>query len=154
MHSTIHLVPRAAEVARFGIEGLNLGAKSDIDTATLLLWEAVAEYGLCSVVGPVSLPALLKRQFGVGTHLAAVAEKQVCEKLQAAQQVSDQFVRQYWTQIKVVADRLIINEELDEDAVRWAMVSSSTKTGILNRGIGRRWAEWFRVHKPSGNVAV
>ena len=124
-HAVCLLAGRAAEVAKFGSEGLNVGARSDIATATDILWDSVTIHGFDQGFGPVSLPVIIKRQFGAGGGLSNKAEQLVSHQLRLAQDASDKFVQRHWSKIEVIADLLKVEQELDEDAIRGAVAADS-----------------------------
>lgn len=128
-HVVCLLAGRAAEVAEFGCEGLNTGARVDIETATDLLWEAVTVHGFDPTFGPVSLERVMKRQFGLGRQFTDDAERRVREQLKSAEKASEAFVRRHRSQIGAVAQLLTERQEIDEDAVlthlvEWASEAS------------------------------
>jgi hypothetical protein len=120
-HAVCLLAGRAAEVVQFGPEGLNVGARSDIESATELLWEGTSANGFADNPGPVSLQRISGKQFGAGVYLSQQIERVVVMQLVLAKTMSEQFVLRHRKVIAAVAERLLIAQELDEDAFRSAM---------------------------------
>ena len=131
-HAVCLLAGRAAEIAKFGSEGLNVGARSDIEAATEIVWAAVTADGFADEFGPINLQGISRKQFGAGGYLSQRAERVVRKKLAAAKKNSEDFVRHNWASIAAVAEQLLAHQVLDEDEVRRA-IDDSAACGLFRR---------------------
>lgn len=116
-HAMCLMAGRAAEKYKFGFRGVNSGAESDIEQATSMLWDAIAQSGLSTLLGPVSLKVLQNGRLAAGGKLADLAEHALHATLRSCEDDSVDFVKRAWPLISSLAHTLFEKKKMTEDEV-------------------------------------
>ena len=116
-HAVCLLAGRAAEAEVFGCSGINDGANADIETATHMLWEAIANHGLSPEFGPLSLRVVANSRWGAGGGLFARAEALLEQALRSAEKDSTELVKRAKPAIEAVGRQISKHGTMVEDAL-------------------------------------
>ena len=110
------LAGRVAQVVQFGEAGCDTGAESDLDFATRLAYHAVAEWGMDTGFGNISMSAL--RQAG---HTSDALNRNLdqCVKLWLEQcnQLAKDTLHCHWTAVQRVVHALLEKETLSREEI-------------------------------------
>lgn len=135
----VSLAGQVATVKAYGADAANVGVGGDMQKATFAAFEAVALLGLDPEFGPIHLPTIaelidgvLKKQGGAtnategithsqaGGYLFDEAQRRTQALLKSAHEWTRQLVDEHWDAIQRVAQLLLENEVVDEEAIRAA----------------------------------
>jgi len=136
----VSLAGQVATVKAYGADAANVGAGGDMQNATVTAFEAVALLGLDPEFGPIHLPTIAEMMDGVlnkqaraahaaeapghsqaGGYLFDEAQRRTQALLKSAYEWTRQLVDEHWDAIERVAQLLLENEVVDEEAIRSAV---------------------------------
>jgi len=136
----VSLAGQVATVKAFGADAANVGAGMDMQQATITAFEAVALLGLDPEFGPIHLPTIAELMDGIlkkresaanaaestahaqaGGYLFDEAQRRTQALLKSAYEWTRRLVDEHWDAIQRVAQLLLQNEVLDEEAIRAAV---------------------------------
>ncbi|MEA3352634.1 MAG: AAA family ATPase [Campylobacterota bacterium] len=105
------LAGRVAKMEKFGDEGMETGAISDLETATMQAYGAIALFGMDEELGYINISTLTA---GLNKQLFSdKVEKRLLEWINKAKIKTEQEVKKHWKAIEAVAQELIKKEMID-----------------------------------------
>jgi len=115
-NACVLLAGRAAEQKLAGhAEGIDSGARSDLESATSHVWRAIVEWGMDDEFGPIVLSACTSDPpFG---WLVDEAQKRLQKVLKQAVTETDRLTAKYWSEITLLAKALIERGTISGDDV-------------------------------------
>ncbi len=108
------LAGRAAQLIKFGPDQIDVGASSDIESATTEAWKGIALYGLDHEVGPINLEVLGKLQGASSGWIFDLAQKKIQETLQMAAKRAEEILRANWRQVETIVAELLDRKTITE----------------------------------------
>jgi ATP-dependent Zn protease len=108
----IALAGRAAQIRQHGPRGLDGGASGDLKQAMHYAWFAIAELGMDAALYNLS-SATLQEKTGAAAFQQAV-ERSIAEWIRTATEQTERLVEQSWPKIVAVAERVLLDEIIDE----------------------------------------
>jgi hypothetical protein len=124
----IYLAGREAQNEQFGYGEIDTGASSDLQEATRMAWNAIAEYGLDAEFGPISLTTLSKASGQTGGWLFDRAHQRLQQVMKEASERARDILRSNWPQVEAVAAALIKKKQLGDDD----FMTSLVQTGLAS----------------------
>ncbi len=119
----VSLAGQVATVKAFGTDAANVGVGMDMRQATITAFEAVALVGLDPDFGPIHLATiaeLMEKYVGAptqGGYLFDEAQRRTQALLKSAFEGTQKLVDEHWDAIQRVAQLLLENEMVDENAI-------------------------------------
>lgn len=105
------LAGRVAKIRQFGeIKGLDSGAMSDLEQATMQVYLAIAMLGMDEELGMISLGGL---DAGVLNIFGKKIEERIQDWLSRAKTKTEILINQHWDKIEALAKKLIDNEVVE-----------------------------------------
>lgn len=105
---------RIAQMRRFGEEGLDSGASSDLKMATKYAYYAIANLGMDKDIGYINIDGLTKES-KIGGVTEQEIQRRVKELMSAQKQKTEELVEENWEKIESVSEVLVKSEFIDED---------------------------------------
>jgi len=126
----ISLAGRAAQALKYGLEDIDTGASSDLESATKRAWASIAYYGLDPEFGPIDL-SVFKEPSG---WLFDEAQKRLQVVMKEAAARTDQILAENWVHVEVIATELIAKGELnfEEFVARLSTHGLEDMAGVVN----------------------
>jgi len=113
----VALAGRLATIKRFGeAKGLETGAHSDLQQATLYAYSAVAQYGMDETLKNISIELL--QQNVSNTFFEAQIEARIAHWIAEGSAAAQNVIDTYWSLIESVAERLIAEEYIEGSTLK------------------------------------
>lgn len=107
---------RVAKMEKFGEDGMETGAMSDLDVATIQAYSAIALFGMDEELGYINISAL-EMEFQKEI-LSEKIEERLLVWIKNAQIETQKRVKEYWGAIEAVAKVLIKKEVIEADELK------------------------------------
>jgi ATP-dependent metalloprotease FtsH len=107
----ILLAGRFSQVKKYGPEGIDSGARNDLEQATKLAYYAIAELGMDEELGNVNLESLVRHRLNIDDKV----RDRVMAWLKDAEKNVIKLIDKNWNKIERVANRLLEEETIDEN---------------------------------------
>jgi ATP-dependent metalloprotease FtsH len=107
----ILLAGRFAQIKKYGTEGIDSGARNDLEKATRLAYMAIAELGMDEELGNVNLESLIEHKLNIDDKI----RDRVLAWLKEAEKSVAKLIDKNFDKIKKVAARLLEEETIDEE---------------------------------------
>ncbi|SEG75134.1 AAA family ATPase [Marinobacterium lutimaris] len=115
----VALAGRAAQIRRFGEQGLDSGASGDLKQAAHYAWLAIAEWGMDEALYNLAIPEL--KQHLQRLPFAAQVEERIKLWLDEATRTTASLVATHWQQIERVAQQVLRDEVIDAATLKQLM---------------------------------
>ncbi|QFR49637.1 AAA family ATPase [Sulfurimonas lithotrophica] len=110
------LAGRVAKMQKFGEDGMETGAMSDLEAATMQIYAAIAIFGMDEELGYINISGL---DMGTGKMLFEdKIEQRILSWLDKAQKHTQNEVKRLWSAIDAVAQELIKKEVIDGEELK------------------------------------
>jgi hypothetical protein len=110
----VSLAGRASEQKKFGFEGIDAGASSDLETATRLSWKAITQWGLDPEFGPISLSALADISSTPTGWLFDAAQRRLQIIMKEAVETTERTLFVNWNCVEAIVKELKIHKKMNE----------------------------------------
>ena len=117
MTMSVLLAGRGAEQAKFGHDAIDAGATSDLQSATKLAWQAIAEWGLDPDFGPVNLPALASMNNVKAGWLWDLAQQRLQAVMKETAGRTELILNENWQTVEAIALAVLAKDRLTQDEV-------------------------------------
>jgi ATP-dependent Zn protease len=107
----ILLAGRFAQIKKYGMEGIDSGARNDLEKATNLAYIAITEYGMDEELGNVNLNSVNDLKISLDGRI----RDRVLVWLKEAEDNVKKLIDENWSKIEKVANTLLDKETLDEN---------------------------------------